>query len=249
MSAATPPIHVVNLDRAPERWTKVSAGLAREGLTPKRFAAIDASKGEHLAVSRYDEQATLARRGLPLRPAELGCFASHVLLWRQIIESGEAAVIMEDDLRIDPGLAEVLALLPALAARYPMIRLSALQRKRQPRVIADLGQGYQLVRHNKGPGGTQAYFLTPEGARRLLADTKVWFEPVDDHMDAYWRHGVAAVAVTPYRIDHDDQGHSYIQPAEAPKRSPAAWLRRKINRRLDRVRAYCWLATHPPRRP
>ncbi len=243
------PIHVVNLDRAPERWSKVTEGLAREGLTPERFAAIDASKGQHLAISRYDEAITLARRGLPLRPAELGCFASHVLLWQKIVASGQAAVIMEDDLSIAPGFATVLSLLPELGRHYPMIRLSALQRGRTPRLIADLDQGYRLVRHNKGPGGTQAYFVTPAGAARFLDDTKIWFEPVDDHMDAYWRHGVAALAITPYRIDHDDGGQSYIQPSQPPTRSTLGWLRRKLNRRLDRVRAYCWLALHPPRAP
>lgn len=249
MTSSLPSIHVVNLDRAPERWAKVTEALGREGLTPQRFAAIDAAKGEHLTVSRYDEAATLARRGLPLRPAELGCFASHVLLWQAIVKSGEAAVIMEDDLKIDAGFARVLGLLPELGRHYPMIRLSALQRGRQPRLIAELEAGYRLVRHNKGPGGTQAYFLTPLGAERLLQDTEVWFEPVDDHIDAYWRHGLAALAITPYRVDHDDGGQSYIQPGKPPARSPSAWLRRKLNRRLDRLRACWWLATHPPGKP
>lgn len=249
MSDTLPPIHVVNLDRAPERWAKVSQALGRVGVTPERFAAIDAAQGQHLAVSRYDEAATLARRGLPLRPAELGCFASHVLLWQRIAETGAAAVIMEDDLSIAPGFPHVLSLLPDLGRHYAMIRLSALQRGREPRPIADLGHGYRLVRHNKGPGGTQAYFLTPAGAERFLKDTKIWFEPVDDHMDAYWRHGVPALAITPYCIDHDDEGQSYIQPSQPPARSPSAWLTRKLNRRLDRLRAYWWLATHPPRAP
>ncbi len=246
---APPPLYVVNLDRAPERWAKVQAGLAREGLVPERFAAIDAAKGEHLPVSRYDESRSLARRGLPLRPAELGCFASHYLLWQRIQESGRPAVVMEDDVRIDEDFAHAVALAQSLAEHCPMIRLSALQRGREPRLVAELGEGYRLVRHNKGPGGTQAYFLTPAGAARFLEDARVWFEPVDDHMDAYWRHGVAALAIMPYRVSHDDEGHSYIQPAKPPKRSPLNWLRRKLNRRLDRLRAYLWLATHPARLP
>ncbi len=241
-----PPIYVVNLDRAPERWTKVSAGLAREGLQPERFSAIDARAGEHLPHSRYDEARTLARRGLPLVPAELGCFASHYLLWQRILKSGKPAVVMEDDVRIDAGFARAVGLARSLAGRYPMIRLCALQRGRQPRLIADLGEGYRLVRHNKGPGGTQAYFLTPAGAERYLEDARVWFEPVDDHMDAYWRHGVAALAIEPYRVSHDDEGQSYIHPAKPPGRAPLGWLRRKLARRLDRLRAYWWLAKHPP---
>ncbi len=242
-----PPIRVVNLEHAPERWKMVSQGLAREGLAPVRFAAIDATAGQHLPHSRYDEAATLARRGLPLRPAELGCFASHALLWQLVLDSGEPAVIMEDDVRIDSGFARAVELAQSLAERHPMIRLSALQQGRQPRVLAELADGYRLVRHNKGPGGTQAYFLTPAGAARFLDDAKVWFEPVDDHMDAYWRHGIVALAITPYRVSHDDGGHSFIQPAKPPKRAALNWLRRKINRRLDRLRAYWWLARHPPR--
>ncbi len=242
------PLYVINLDRAPERWTKLAAGLQAEGLSADRFSAIDAARGEHEAMSRYDEAATLARRGLPLRPSELGVFASHVLLWRQILESGKPAVILEDDVAIEPGFATVLAITARIIDDHHLIRLSALQQGRKPRFVCDLGEGYRLMRHNKGPGGLQAYALAPAGAARLLRDCETWFEPVDDHVDAYWRHGLAALAIMPYRARHHDEGRSYVQLAEPPRRGPWAWIRRKLQRRLDRLRAYLWLATHPPKR-
>ncbi len=245
---STLPLYVINLDRAPERWAKVSAGLEAEGLTATRFPAIDAAQGQHETVSRYDETATLARRGLPLRPSELGVFASHVLLWRKVSESGRPAVIMEDDVGVESGFAAVLAIAAEIIDKHRLIRLSALQQGRQPRFVRDLGQGYSLVRHNKGPGGLQAYALSPAGAERLLRDCETWIEPVDDHVDAYWRHGLAALAIMPYRIRHDDEGRSYVQTAAPPRRSALAWLRRKLQRRLDRLRAYLWLATNPPPR-
>jgi len=240
------PLYVVNLDRAPERWEKISAQLTREGLTPTRFAAIDGSLGQHEAVSRYDERAALRRHCLPLLPAELGCFASHYLLWQRVLESGTAAIVLEDDLRIDPGFANVVRLAEDLAQRYPAVRLSALRQGRTPRFVAALDGGYRLVRHNKGPLGTQGYMVTPEGAAGFLANGKVWSEPVDFYMDAFWRHEVAALEIVPYRITHDD-GQSFIRPPKPLKRSPGTWLRYKLNRRMDRLRAYWWLTTHPPR--
>ncbi|GAB5468119.1 MAG: glycosyltransferase family 25 protein [Rhodospirillales bacterium] len=240
-------IFVINLERAPDRWAKVSAALAAEGLSATRSPAVDASAGEHLAISRYDEAASLARRGVPLMPGELGCFASHYRLWQRLVAEDRPAMILEDDAGIAPGFATALELASELLPKRHMIRLAALQQGRRPRLVQSLRDGYRLVRHNKGPGGTQAYALSPRGAAILLADCETWFEPVDDHLDAYWRHGLAALAIEPYRVSHDDQGQSFAQASRAARRTPGQWLRRKLHRRLDRLRAYAWLASHPPR--
>jgi len=242
------PICVITLDRAPERWASIEAGLKAEGLTPERFRAVDARADEHVGVSRYDQRAFEARRGLPLLPAQQAVFASHWLSWRQVLERGRSAVIMEDDAGVEPGFAEVVALAGDLIERYRLLRLSALQRGRRPRVLRDLGGGYRLVRHNKGPGGLQAYALSPAGAERLLQHSQRWIDTIDDFVDAYWRHGLPALAIAPYRIGHDDHGRSYTLSAPEPRRDPAAWIRRKMHRRAERLRAYLWLARNPPGR-
>lgn len=180
-------------------------------------------------------------------PGELGTFASHFLLWEDIVRTNRPAVILEDDAGLQPRFKKAVDLAHQLLPIFGFLRLAALQQGRRPALVADLGEGFRLVRHNKGPGGTQAYALAPEGAKRLLRDCERWFEPVDDHLDAYWRHGQAALAIEPYQVSHDDHGQTYAQAQRAAKRTPGQWLRRKAHRRWDRLLAYSWLARHPLR--
>lgn len=240
-------IHVINLERAPERWARIEAGLRAEGLTPERFPAVDAKRGDHKALSRYDRAVFEARRGLPLLPAQEAVFSSHFLAWKMIRDRDRPGVIMEDDAGVEPGFRDVVALAGSRIERDRLLRLSALQRGRQPRDLADLGRGYRLVRHNKGPGGLQAYALSPAGAEILIRHAERWTDTIDDYVDAYWRHDLPALAIAPYRIAHDDRGHSYTLAAPEPRLRPLPWLRRKLHRRLERLRAYLWLASHPPR--
>jgi len=247
------PIYVINLDRATARWQRTSAGLAAEGLEAVRVAAVDAAAGAHLPVSRYDDAAALRFQGIAMKPGAVGCFASHHLLWQRIVESGQPALVLEDDLEIQPGFAQALTLGGGLIERYSYIRLAALNRRRKHLVLRDLGQGYRLARLGRRPMGTQAYLLSPAGARRLLDHAKRWYEPVDDFIDAFWRHQLAPYAILPFRVDHVDAGQSYVQgDSGVIRRSLGGTVRYRLNRRLDAARARLWLWHHkggrvPPR--
>lgn len=239
------PLYVINLDRAPERWRRTCAGLAALGLTAERVPAVDAAAGQHLAVSRYDEALSRRRQGAPQKPGALGCFASHYLLWQRIAESRRAAVVLEDDLEFGPGFPEALSLAAGLVEPLRYLRLSTLNRRKRSRTLRELGGGYRLVRFGRRPMGTQAYALSPAGAERLLAHAQRWYEPVDDYMDAFWRHGLPPLAILPFAVDHADAGLSYIQTgAPDHRRSPAEALRYHFYRRLDALRARLWLLLH-----
>ncbi len=240
-------IFVINLERAGERWEKTRSGLAALGLCAERFAAIDAKLGQHQAVSRYDEAASLRFQGAPQTAATMGCFASHYLLWQEIAAAGEAALVLEDDLAFDPGFRQALALGQGLIESHRYIRLAALSQGRKPIVLKALDEEYSLAFYRRRPMGSQAYLLSPDGAARLLRHAERWREPVDDFLDAYWRHGLTAYAILPYRAQHRDAGFSYIQSGtEAYRRSPSEHLRFKLHRRIDAVRARLWLLRNRP---
>lgn len=175
--------------------------LERLGLDYEFFDAIDASRRQLVGISRYDETRALSVLGHALQPGEVGCFASHYLLWKRCSESGEPMIIMEDDVELEPQFAKLPALIGDLLRRCGFIRLAGLApRDSQP--VADLSSSYRLVRFLKGPRGTQCYALHPQGARALLQHAQVWIDAVDVYVDAFWLHGVASYAVLPFRVHH-----------------------------------------------
>jgi glycosyl transferase, family 25 len=99
-------IHVINLDRTPERWEefqRVNAGLP--GVEFQRFVAVDG-----IALDS-DE---LVRRGLIdthmariYSKGAIGNVLSHVSLWDEVTRSGEAMTIAEDDAILNGQFAAV----------------------------------------------------------------------------------------------------------------------------------------------
>lgn len=241
------PLYVINLDRADERWAAMQAALAALNLIAERVPAYDGRTGAHKAVSCYDEALSRRYNGAPQSETTMAGFASHHLVWRKICDSGQAAMVLEDDLAFHDGFLEAFQLAAERIDKRHYIRLFALNQKRRFRQIESLSRGFKLVRLTYRPIGAQAYLLSPEGAKRLLAHSTRWFQPVDDFLDCFWVHGLAPYAIQPYCITHADQDYSFIQ-SEIPayRRSPAEQLRFKLRRRWERLQARSWLLRNRP---
>jgi glycosyl transferase family 25 len=192
---------VISLERALDRRARMREQLDALGLEFEFFDAIDASKGQLVGVSRYNEACALRMLGHALLPAEVGCFASHYLLWKHCAESGEPIIVMEDDLELGPLFAKLPILLKAPLQRYGFIRLAGLV-PRSSQNIERLPDGFRVVRYFKGPRGTQCYALDPKAARALLKKAEMWIDAVDLYVDAFWIHGVSSYAVLPSQVGH-----------------------------------------------
>ncbi len=242
------PIYAINLDRAKKRWSAMQKGLQEQGLVAKRLSAFDAQTSAHLPVSRYDEAGSRRYNGAPQIKSTMAGFASHYRAWQIIRDSGGSAVVMEDDLAFQDGFVQALDLAAAQIEERHYIRLFALNRKRRALLIETLAGGFKLVCLTYRPIGTQAYLLSAEGAERLIAHAERWFQPVDDYLDCFWVHGLPPFAIQPYRIEHADEGFSYLQSGREPyRRSLTEQLRFKLRRRTERLQARFWLLRHPPR--
>ena len=190
-------VFVLTLERMKARQERIAANLTELGVAFDFFKGVDASLGEHLSISRYDEAESLRIYAVPLLPGEIGCFASHHLLWQRCVESGEPIVVMEDDVTALPAFPEALAFAAGRIARHRFLRLAALHEDRPFRLLEENGP-WKVVRFLRGPVGAQCYCLSPEGASALLARAQPWIEPVDAYIDAFWRHGVESKAILPF---------------------------------------------------
>ena len=106
------PVHVITLDRTPERraeFSRRNAHLQRV----VRFGAVDGQQLDRAALRR----AGLLQGDPPYTPGAIGACLSHATLWRKAVASGEVLTIAEDDAvfarNFDAASARLLAALPA----------------------------------------------------------------------------------------------------------------------------------------
>lgn len=89
-----PPVWVVNLDKSVERWRKSSEELESNGIVAERFSA---TLGKAMTDAELEENATFGARYF-CTPGMIGCFMSHLRIWRRVVEEGHPAVVaLEDD--------------------------------------------------------------------------------------------------------------------------------------------------------
>ncbi len=196
-------IFVLNLPRATDRLRIMRERLADLGLEAEILPAVEGA--------RIDRGSLPAGTEPGLSPGELGCYLSHVRFWETVVEQGlPAAIILEDDVLLDPALLEVAQGVLALGYPVDAVRLSALRPVRGI-TLGALPGGRRLVLPNKNPSGTQGYLVTQAGARRLLAALPVPRAPIDTTLDAYWKHDLYVPVVTPAVVEEDSTIASSIQ--------------------------------------
>lgn len=227
-------ILVVSLRRKPERAAEVSARLDVLGLEHELFPAVDGTRGEHEAWRQYDEAACLREFGKGLLPPEIGCFASHYSIWRRCAQDRVPVLILEDDVTIMDGFPEAVKHAEAHLEDCRLIRLAGLF-ERPFRAMKDLN-GHQLVRFLRGPQGTQAYMISPQGAEALLRAADRWVEPVDHFLDRFWLHRVLPYAILPFEIAHDEAAEmSSTIGHRLTKRRGWMKVRREFTNLRDRI--------------
>lgn len=173
------PLYVINLPASVDRRASILQQAAALGLEVTVRDAVNGSE-PHPLFAKVDEKRRLACKGRPFRPGEIGCWASHYLLWQQCVDSGRPMIVLEDDIVIDPRFVDVLRDLPSLPDSVGYFRLHAAARPSSPWV--QFGD-FVLHRYWRSPLCTFGYYLAPLAAEKLLRHADRWVLPVDDYMD------------------------------------------------------------------
>jgi len=237
---------VISLARMTQRRAQIEDQFGALGLGFDFLDAIDARQSGHIPISRYDEAASLARYGAPLKPAEIGCYASHYAAWQLCLERNEPLAIFEDDVVLHPRFGQALELAASNIEQHQLIRLFG-KHARKTRHLEQLTSDYSLVRFLHGPIGTQSYCLSPAGAAALIAHAERWCEPVDHYLDRFWLHGLASNAILPYQVEEMDR--TKIEGAigeRRQRRRGLAKFRREWTRQTDVVARWIYNLRHWP---
>ncbi|WP_439552846.1 glycosyltransferase family 25 protein [Falsiroseomonas sp.] len=158
------PIYVISLARAVARRREITAHLNQLGL---RFELVDAVDGARIPA---EERRAMQVPGRDLRPGNLGCYLSHIEVYRRM-EAGQApvALVLEDDALLDPRIVPLLRRgVPRLDCDYCL--LDCHPANPQGHVYYDrrdgvtLGAGFTAFTVHAAPTGTHAYLVTREAA-------------------------------------------------------------------------------------
>lgn len=193
---------LINLDRSPQRLTFMQEQADKVGLVFERIAGVDGFK----AVPEWmvDEF-----RHSQLTSGEIGCYASHLICAKLIVEREMPfGVILEDDAALDDDfVSTALKAAHGAPVGWDYIHLSTVY-KRPVVQVSDIN-GRMLVRHTRLPVNTAAYVLSNAGARKLLRPRQR-VRPVDMEVRYGWLDDLQIYGVFPAAATLSDAFQSDI---------------------------------------
>jgi glycosyl transferase family 25 len=235
-------IRIISLASRQDRRRQIAAQFDRLGVAGYSF--LDAVNGreqpDHPLFAHYDPiaRARVKGRGRDLKPSQLGCFASHYLLWEECARSGRPLLVVEDDAILKDNFPEMLKLAPALLQAWPFIWLHEYDRPgRDPSTKVGQVGPFALFRKRKKHSCSVAYLLNPVGAAALLTYCQIWIYPLDDTVFRFYEHGVENIVLQPACVAQNrDSPSDIVGPSDLVSLPLQDKIRREVYKARDDVR-------------
>lgn len=174
---------------------------------------------------------------------EVGCYASHLSLWRRCAAGNEPMLIMEDDFVAHEIFPEAVEAARELIDRFGFIRFESCERARRPTrsrngayTVRERG-GFSLCYLGDPPLCMTAYAVSPDAARALAAASRMLIGPVDKFMQCTWLHRVPLFALTPASVTVSGRVNgSTIGNRRDKSRNPLLLTARLVYKGIGRIR-------------
>jgi GR25 family glycosyltransferase involved in LPS biosynthesis len=182
-------IVAINLPHRTDRWQALTARLGAQGLDAVH--RVTAVNGRALAHGKIEpllrqpaDMSEAPASHLALTPPAVGCFLSHIGIWRWVIDSGLPRVlVLEDDAAptADHTPERMRAFVEDQCAQHDQVFLGAI-------VMDGLAgaQVHNALRRLFYFNGTFAYVVTPAACRRLLDGLLPMWAHVDHQMSRFF---------------------------------------------------------------
>jgi glycosyl transferase family 25 len=192
-------VYVVNLATSTERMQAMHRQLTDMGLSYERVEAVWGKALSADALSAlYSADDNRTRFYRPLSAGEIGCYASHLQLWQRMVNQAvPMALVLEDDMLLDPRTPALLQALQASPNDWDMVKLIGMR----PAEVAHawpLMEGFSLVDCKRLPSLTGAYVIRDSGAAKLAHRAAPFSRPIDVELRHYWEFDLRILAVDPY---------------------------------------------------
>ncbi|MGJ8647764.1 MAG: glycosyltransferase family 25 protein [Marinomonas colpomeniae] len=222
-------IFVISLKRSVERRTWMAAQLSEQGVDFEFFDAIDGhAEPPNKLFDNYDyfKRLWLTSGKMPSK-GELGCYASHYLLWKKCALSNESVLVIEDDAKIKLNFASMLPTIENEVLAYGFLRLEDKNDKGEL-YLKEEKSNCSVAFMTNNFGGARCYVLTPGAAQKLLSKSDRWCMPVDNYMGSIYLHNMPCYIFNPSVVENPEEFITTIQLGEEKK----APLYRKLTREI-----------------
>lgn len=191
------PVFVVSLARATERRRDILAHLRHLGVDHQVLDAVD---GHAIPAA---ERRALQAPDVDYQPGVLGCYLSHMELYRRFLATdAPVALALEDDARLNRDFVPALARgLGSLDFDYCFLDY-ARETEGRPVFydrsnVIEIHPGFQAYLTDVGPATTHAYLITRAAAERRLAFALPIHRPVDIYTPLPYRPRFRALVGRP----------------------------------------------------
>ncbi|NVK23387.1 MAG: glycosyltransferase family 25 protein [Gammaproteobacteria bacterium] len=200
MSSHSVPIYVINLDDNQPRLADVTEQLEVLNLNFERISAVAGRRLTEQEITEcYDANNNLKHHHRDLTKGEMGCYLSHRKIWQKMVDGQiPKALILEDDIRIQPRLLEALDIANK-SQGWEVIKVADAESV-CPAHSKELTDNMTLVSYFKVPNRTMGYFITLEAAKKMLS-LKRFYRPVDVDFQFHTDFDVSVCGITPNCID------------------------------------------------
>lgn len=219
--------YVVNLKSAKDRKERMEQEIARLGqqgdIKFHFYDAIDFGSERFLQYKNHWDWDWLTKlyRGKKLSDGEKACFASHYSLWQKCVQDNRAILVLEDDVVFLDGFLNQIQKI-STKENVNFVRLMSFFQKPSKPFDANLNLTYDNI------CGTQGYYLTPLGAKKLISKSKVWFCPVDNFLDKSYLHTLPNFISNPQIIREESRGSCIGGSGRNQKPSPFFIITREL---------------------
>lgn len=218
-------IWLINLPRSTDRRARMEAQLQGLGLLYTLYDAVDGRADWDRLTSTVDLPVFRANVGRAVLPGEIGCYHSHLGVWRALLASAhKAALVLEDDVVFHDDFLPALDLALVHAERWDMLKLNKIRAK------FPVGQGalgpYQLNAFVGSFTGMGAYLVTRDCAQSLLPSMLPIRRPIDHALDRIDLQRFRHFALQPFPSHVDDGNKSTITGSGFSEVKKFPWYRR-----------------------
>lgn len=189
---------VISLPQSGDRRAHIDAQFRACGIDFEFFDAVEGAETFSDHFEAHDEQAYLVNTGRTASPGEIGCYASHLTLWKRCVTLNTPLLILEDDARLEPNFSDAFDTAANLVEEFGFIRLQKEWKKRKTLVCRYAGFG--VYSYPSFPLGAQCYAVSPVAARALISRSYLFSAPVDVFIKRYWEHGQPLFSLLPHAV-------------------------------------------------
>lgn len=245
---------VINLADQTARWEAMAAQFTDWPFPVTRFDATSGLRMNEAEIGAlYSPSRNRRQYHQPLARGEIACYASHVAVWRSLLDSDEPCVaVFEDDITLHQEMRAVLGAVKTLGADWGLLKLIGRSKEKiaqaQPWI-----PGHRLIGYRRVPSLCSAYIINREGAGQLLSAHVPFGRPADIDMRYWWESGCQVIGVQPYPVSLSGFSHRSTIGDRSGSGSFAVKLRRLFlltdylfkNSQANRRRALCSERSRP----